>query len=84
MSGIPTILESFLETRVTKQFKEDTNMTAREKYYFDKYNLIKDVDSKTCDGTGCCSTCMYRKVEQSFENDYCVLSLKEDKDRRVQ
>jgi len=30
MSGIPTILESFLETRVTKQFKEDTNMTARE------------------------------------------------------
>jgi hypothetical protein len=55
-------------------------MIDREKYFFDKYNLIKDADFKTCDGTGCCSTCMYRKVDQSFENDYCLLSEKEDID----
>lgn len=53
-------------------------MTSREKYYFGKYNLVKDTDPKTCSGTGCCSTCMYRKVDQSFEGDYCVLSPKED------
>ena len=53
-------------------------MTAKEKKYFDKYNLIKEVDSKTCGGTGCCGSCMYRKVDQSFENDYCLTSRKKD------
>ena len=59
------------------------DISTKEKYYFDKYNLISAVDPKNCCGTGCCSTCMYRKVDQSFENDYCVLSLKEDKDERL-
>ena len=54
-------------------------MSKREKYYFDKYNLIKDADPKTCGGTGCCSTCMYRKLDQNFENDYCLLSVKQRK-----
>ncbi len=54
-------------------------MLAEEKYYFDKYSLVKEVDNTKCGGTGCCSTCMYRKINQSFENDYCMLSFKEDK-----
>lgn len=51
-------------------------MSENERYYFNKYNPVKDTDCKTCDGTGCCSTCMYRKVNPNFVNDYCLLSHK--------
>ena len=57
------------------------DISTKEKYYFDKYNLISEVDPQNCGGTGCCSTCMYRKVDQSFENDYCVLSLSKKREK---
>jgi ferredoxin len=59
------------------QMNKLMEMSEREKYYFDKYNLIKDTDPKTCGGTGCCSTCMYRINNQNFLNDYCVQSPKQ-------
>lgn len=78
-SSPPVYVLELLERAVREDCqKGDLNMPEREKFYFDRYNLIKDMDPKTCDGTGCCSTCMYRKVDQSFENEYCLLSHKKE------
>ncbi len=52
-------------------------MSENEMYYANKYEHPGFELSKHCSGTGCCSTCMYRKVEQNFENDYCLDAKKE-------
>jgi hypothetical protein len=55
-------------------------MIAREESYFEKFKMIGDVAQTECYmGLKNCSTCMYRKVDQNFENEYCLNALKEDK-----
>jgi putative transcriptional regulator len=76
-SNPPVYVLELLERAVREDCqKGDLNMSENESYYFNKYNIVKDTDCKTCDGTGCCSTCMYRKVNPNFVNDYCLLSHK--------
>lgn len=54
-------------------------MTGREETYYKRFKLIKDVTKEECYmGQKNCSTCMYRKLDQNFENEYCLNALKEN------